>query len=182
MSIPPPSIPTSLRPFPFCHCPLPLLSLRPFPFLSLRAQRGNPGGVLSLRPFPFCPCGPFPSVIAALPLSVIASAARQSRGDSQFHPPDCFGTPCLAMTRSGCHCERSVAIPGGTLIAPLPFLSLRPLPFCHCERDAAIPHNSSYKSRHPWFIPLIKSIFFCLEPALICFSLKMAFSISSNTS
>ena len=35
-------------------------------------------------------------------------------------------------------------------------------------------YNSSYKSRHSLFILLIKSIFFCLEPPLICFSLEIA--------
>jgi hypothetical protein len=53
---------------------------------------------------------------------------------------------------------------------------------CHCERSEAISHNSSYKSRHSLFMLLIKLTFFCLEPPLICFSLKMAFSMSSNTS
>lgn len=39
----------------------------------------------------------------------------------------------------------------------------------------------SYKFSQFLFMLLIRLIFFCLEPAFICFSLKMAFSASSNT-
>ena len=56
-------------------------------------------------------------------------------------------------------------------------------PNCHCERSEAISsHKSSYRSFHPGFMLFTKSSFFALEPPLICFSLKMALSISEVTS
>jgi hypothetical protein len=50
----------------------------------------------------------------------------------------------------------------------------------HCEgqRPEAISHSSSYKSRQSLFMLLINLTFFRLDPPLICFSLKIAFSIS----
>jgi hypothetical protein len=43
-------------------------------------------------------------------------------------------------------------------------------------------HSSSYKSRHSLFNRLTRSIFFCREPALICFSRAIASRTSLNTS
>lgn len=42
--------------------------------------------------------------------------------------------------------------------------------------------NSSYKSFHSGFLLLIKSIFLCLEPPLICFSRAMASSMVAYSS
>ena len=107
-----------------------------------------------------CHCEPFPFVIASPDLS--------GRGNLIGPAEIASALSCLAMTEGGC-CI-SVAMTGWV---------------CHCEPrfvGARQSHSSSYKSRHSLFILLINWTFFCLEPAFICFSLRMAFSISSKTS
>jgi hypothetical protein len=74
---------------------------------------------------------------------------------------------------------------GGRLLATAEGVSLPAhIFYCYCEhlKGAWQSHNSSYRSRHSLFVLLINRTFFCLEPAFICFSLKMAFSMSSKTS
>jgi len=112
---------------------------------------------------------PSPMSLSAIPflLYVIASVAKQSlRPHSYLQVPrDCFVAALLAKTRlvapfSPCHCP----------------------PLADQSRSEAISHNSSYKLRHSLFTLFTNLIFFSLEPAFICFSLKIALSISLHIS
>ena len=137
-------------------------NLKVLTLVSLRGMecRGNLGGVVVECLFPL-----------HLPSAEIASLRSQRQGSLRLLRRARKDRGSLRLLR----CARKDS--------PLCVVA-RHSPFCLCEARsaAAISHNSLYKSRHCLFILLIKSTFFCLEPALICFSLEIALSASSNTS
>ena len=97
-------------------------------------------------------------------LSVIASPDLSGRGNlvapawiAELVPRHNRGISLLATTKKECLCERG-------------------------ECRARQSQSSSYRSCHSLFILLISWTFFCLEPAFICFSLRMAFCMSSRIS
>ena len=139
-----------------------------------------PGGAVfpvSLRGhhiFTLCHCEPAPGGRGNLTVPI----------HTYEYPRDCFVAALLAMTYWCvallflCHCRPSHFYSMSLRGRPFFPMSLRG----HPKEAAAISHNSSYKSRHSLFIEFINSILFCLEPAFICFSLRMAPSISLHIS
>ena len=138
-------------------------------------------------------CTPFLIVIASaawqsltlVPLPSLQSLSRRTRREkivilATDTPSRVYYTRNSELRGfSSCRVPLSLRAQRGN---PLPYLSSHALSHCHCERSVAIPYNSSYRSRHSLFMPLTSWSFLCLEPSLSCFSLKMAFPMSSNSS
>jgi len=98
--------------------------------------------------------------LGAMPPDPPRLSLRAKRGNLIASPPRLLRRlQLLAKTGEKCHCEESRQ--GGTTWQS---------------------HSSSYRSCHCGFMPLIRSSFFCLDPALSCFSLRIAPSASSQTS
>jgi hypothetical protein len=91
--------------------------------------------------------------------AVIASVAKQSRTAKRTSDRDCFVAALLAMTTHG-----------GVIASPRVRAPRGP----RTGSAKQSPYRSSYRSRHSGLDPLIRSIFFCREPALICFSRAIA--------
>jgi len=124
-------------------------------------------------------------VIASFMLLLVLCHCERPKGAKQSHIT--IRSHIIVRNRIiiGCHCGR----PKGAKQSHITIRSHiivrnRIIIGCHCERPkgAKQSHNSLDKSSQEGLILAIKSIFFCLEPAFICFSLAIALSISSKTS